>query len=113
MLLKNLFKDAKLMRLFHFKATCPLLYYLSLKLLYIFIIGGQDLIINEENYKEAQQNLPLRAKIIEIEGLKVFTLSRNYGYYEDVLLHLFIINEIAGSILPFYFTIIDKLKYEC
>lgn len=44
----------------------------------ISIMGDQDLIINRENYEEAKQNLPPRAKIIEIEGLNHSDFG-NYG----------------------------------
>ncbi len=44
----------------------------------ISIMGDQDLIINRENYEEAKQNLPVQAKIIEIEGLNHSDFG-NYG----------------------------------
>lgn len=44
----------------------------------ISIMGDQDLIINRDNYEEAKQNLPSRAKIIEVEGLNHSDFG-NYG----------------------------------
>ncbi|MGM0651895.1 MAG: alpha/beta hydrolase [Bacillota bacterium] len=44
----------------------------------ISIMGDQDLIINRENYEEAKQNLPPRAKIIEVEELNHSDFG-NYG----------------------------------
>jgi len=44
----------------------------------ISIMGDQDLIINRVNYEDAKQNLPPRAKIIEVEGLNHSDFG-NYG----------------------------------